>query len=96
MAKGEADAAILSAQGEADSAVLRAKGNAEAIKIEAEARAQAIQLLADELEKHGISLIDWSWLETWDGKLPATLVISDDTGSPLMTIDLAPTPEPGQ
>jgi regulator of protease activity HflC (stomatin/prohibitin superfamily) len=80
VAKGEADAAILSAEGEADSAVLRAKG-------------QAIQMLSDELEKHGISLIDWNWLETWNGNLPATLVISDDIGSPLMTIDIAPTPD---
>jgi regulator of protease activity HflC (stomatin/prohibitin superfamily) len=93
VAKGEADAAILRAEGEADSVELRAGGQAKAIKIEAEARAQAIQMLADELEKHGISLIDWNWLETWNGKLPSTLVISDDIGSPLMTIDIAPTPE---
>lgn len=87
-AKGQADAAILSAQGEADALKLRAAAQAEAIKIEAEAKAEAIRMIAQELEARGISLLDWNQLEKWDGKYPTTLVITDQTGTPVMTIDL--------
>jgi regulator of protease activity HflC (stomatin/prohibitin superfamily) len=91
-AQGEADSAVITAQGEADAVIIAAGANAESIRIEAGAQAEAIQLIADELAKHGMTLKDWKWLEEWDGQTPETLVLSDENGSPLLTIDLVPTP----
>lgn len=94
-AQGAADSVTIAAQGDADALLIEVAARAEAIKIDAAAQADAIALISAELEKHGMSLKDWKWLEEWDGVTPRTLVISDENGSPLMTIDLTSS-EPGQ
>lgn len=95
-AQGAADAAVLHAQGQADAAIIAAQAEAEKLRIEAEGQEQAIAIIGEAVTEYGMTLKDYKWLETWDGRTPTTLVVSDDSGEVFMTIDLVPTEGPGQ
>lgn len=68
-----AEIAVAQAKGRADSAVTEAKAKAEAVRLAGEAEASAIKAKGDALAANP-GLVALVIAETWDGKLPATMV----------------------
>lgn len=74
----------IAAQADADVAKINADAAAYAIKAEAEAQASANELIANSLTE---SLIEYTQVSNWDGKLPTTVVSSDVGSLPIIVED---------
>jgi prohibitin 2 len=73
-AKAEAAKVAATAKGAADAEVARATGEAESLRLRGTAQAEYNRLLSESLTDE---LLRKMYLETWDGKLPGTLMGGD-------------------
>lgn len=67
--KIEKEQIIVRAEAEKQKSILNAQAQAESILIQAQAEAEAIKVKQEAL-KQSREVLDYKWIETWDGKLP--------------------------
>lgn len=72
-AKAQAAIDVAQAQGQADSQLAITTAKAKGIDLMGEAEARAIRLKAEALAKNA-ALVDLTYAENWDGKLPTTMI----------------------
>ena len=75
-AKGQADAAVLSAQGESDAIAARAKGQADATRLAAQAEADALGLINTQISKNP-ALIEYEYIQKLGSDVKMVLLPSN-------------------
>jgi regulator of protease activity HflC (stomatin/prohibitin superfamily) len=87
-ATGQARAKVLQAQADANATLTNAIAQSEANKKLADAQAYQIDLINQKISSSPM-YVKWAWIQSWDGKLPAT-VFGDENISLLLQGGLTP------